>query len=296
MKYIVLYVVAIALIIWTRLFYRELFTENKENIVVTLTTSPRRLAHIKPTIDSIMQQSVRPDVIMLNLPFVFKRHNTTFEHIPSFITDNPLVQINKCEDMGPATKLLGALPAVSNPEAVMIAIDDDIAFAPDFISRFMRYVRTYPEAALTGSPLRRGVPMQTKQFFSSVRDPELPLVSSEFVEGYTGIVVRRKFMNNFNYDDVRDAPASCVRGDDFVFSNHLRKNNIPILMLPDIIDSIRVLPLGDASDALHLGADGQSSGHDYESCARHFRDKHDLYLTHFAPCTPECSYDIKQIP
>jgi hypothetical protein len=278
---------------FTTRYYAEYYSEKQEQIFVTLTTSPQRIAHIAPTIDSIMQQSVKPDKIMLNLPHVFKRNNTRFTTLPTFLTDNPYVQINWCEDMGPATKLLGALPAVHNPDAMMIVIDDDIAFYPDFIAKFMRYARTFSEAALTGSPLRMGVPMQSRQFFTPSRDPTLPVISSEFVEGYTGIVVRRKFMDEFDYSDVFNSPPSCYRGDDFVFSNHLRKRNIPILALPDIVSTIRILDLGLHGDALHLGAGGESHGHDYDDCATYFRNKNDLYLTHFAPCSPQCKYDIQ---
>jgi hypothetical protein len=273
----------------------EFFVEKKQYIIVTLTTSPRRIAHIRPTIDSILRQDIKPDKIMVNLPHVFKRNNTRFSAIPAFLTENPTVQINWCEDLGPATKLLGALPAVSDPDAVLIAVDDDIGFTPDFITKFQRYIRTYPEAALTGSPLRTGIPMRTQTFFAPSRDPALPVVSAEFVEGYTGIVVRRKFMDDFDYDAIVEAPSSCYRGDDFVFSNHLRKKNIPILAVPDVLDTIRVLDTGLHSDALHLGADGQSDGHDYEDCARYFRHKQQLYLTQFAPCTPQCRYQIEPI-
>ena len=41
---------------------------NNRNVIVTLTTIPERLDNIYPTLMSIIQQSIKPDEIVLSLP------------------------------------------------------------------------------------------------------------------------------------------------------------------------------------------------------------------------------------
>ena len=45
---------------------------------VSLTTIPSRINNIKPTIESITKQSVKPNKIYLNLPNKFKRFKDEF--------------------------------------------------------------------------------------------------------------------------------------------------------------------------------------------------------------------------
>ena len=46
--------------------------------VVSFTTSPERISKIKPMIDSILKQSMAPDLFLLNIPEVFPRTNKKY--------------------------------------------------------------------------------------------------------------------------------------------------------------------------------------------------------------------------
>ncbi|GAQ89498.1 hypothetical protein KFL_005300020 [Klebsormidium nitens] len=94
--------------------------------VVSLTTSPKRVGFLEPVLTSLLQNSLKPDVIIVNLPFVFLRDGSIFGELPKFLTSAPGVLVNRCEDVGPATKILGALPLARGPDDVIIAVDDDI--------------------------------------------------------------------------------------------------------------------------------------------------------------------------
>src|SRR4051794_1700330 len=79
-------------------------------IVVSFTTSPMRLPKCRPVIDSLLNQTRRPDAILLNLPPRFDRTGEEYppyELLPNWLIGDSLVKIERCDrDWGPATKIL----------------------------------------------------------------------------------------------------------------------------------------------------------------------------------------------
>ena len=93
-------------------------------IYISLTTIPKRLKNLKKSIDSLLNQTYKPNKIFINIPSRYKRFKETIEDkdIPRF--DNPIVEITRCEDFGPGTKLLGSLQKISKFDYVIL-LDDD---------------------------------------------------------------------------------------------------------------------------------------------------------------------------
>jgi hypothetical protein len=57
-------------------YYKKINIREKdvpERIVVSLTTSPKRISKIQPVIECIEKQTIKPKYICLNLPRVYKR-------------------------------------------------------------------------------------------------------------------------------------------------------------------------------------------------------------------------------
>ena len=252
------------------------------DLVVTLTTSPKRINKIKPVIDSIMNQTRSPDKIVLNLPFVFQRNDSRFGKIPGFLKNDSRIYINWCDDIGPATKVLPTVKIV-RPLTILISIDDDIVYPKDTIESLLEMSKIYPEAAITGGSR---MALEHDDALPFRRDNTKPLQLAELVEGYASALYKREFLLDFNYDDILTAPKSCFLGDDLILSNHLRKKKIPIIVVQDILDKIYaqngILEYGMGDDAIHLGADNsQTEHHDYEGCAAHLRDNNNLYIKHY---------------
>tara|TARA_B100000029_G_scaffold163315_2_gene159428 strand:- start:4203 stop:4934 length:732 start_codon:yes stop_codon:yes gene_type:complete len=96
------------------------------NFCVSLTSLPSRIDNIDGTINSINEQTLKPKKIFLNLPYKFKR-------FPNYkFTENQLIylkkynlEISRCEDYGPATKLMGSLNKIKNSFDCVILLDDD---------------------------------------------------------------------------------------------------------------------------------------------------------------------------
>ena len=78
-------------------------------IYVSISTIPQRLKNLSMSVESLLKQTKKPDKIFINIPFKYKRFPEGIEEdqIPKF--DNSIVEITRCEDCGPGTKLLGSL-------------------------------------------------------------------------------------------------------------------------------------------------------------------------------------------
>ena len=91
-------------------------------VLVSLTTSPERIAHIGPLLRGLARQTRVPDRVVLNLPRVFRRTGATFGALPDFVTRDPLVLVHWVDDAGPASKIVHAAALVDDPDAVLISV------------------------------------------------------------------------------------------------------------------------------------------------------------------------------
>jgi hypothetical protein len=110
----------------------------KTNFCITLTTIPSRLSTIYKTIKSIEEQSLKPDKIFLNIPYEYYRFpNVEINNSEINKIQSELVQINRCSDFGPATKIMGGINEVRKYDCAII-IDDDHVYHSKMCEIFIR--------------------------------------------------------------------------------------------------------------------------------------------------------------
>lgn len=106
-------------------------------VVLSLTTTPNRLDKVSNSVNSLLTQSYAPDAIYLNVPKgPMKRHpERSYDEasIPEEISSNPKVTVNRCIDYGPATKLIPALHLESDPDTLIITVDDDFEYPENLV-------------------------------------------------------------------------------------------------------------------------------------------------------------------
>ena len=105
---------------------------------ITFTTIPTRLKNIHKTIKSIEKQTLKPKKIFLNIPneyYRFPNVEIPNEQLEELSSD--LVEINRCNDYGPATKIMGSLKKVKNFDCAII-IDDDHIYHEKMCEIFIR--------------------------------------------------------------------------------------------------------------------------------------------------------------
>ena len=115
-------------------------------IYVSLSTIPQRLKHLNESVNSLLKQTRKPDKIFVNIPYKYKRFSETIEdnQIPKF--DSSIVEVTRCEDCGPGTKLLGSLNKFKKNSLVILA-DDDHTYEDYMIEKFFYFYSKYPNNA-----------------------------------------------------------------------------------------------------------------------------------------------------
>ena len=115
-------------------------------IYVSLTTIPQRVKNLNKSVESLLKQSKKPDKIFVNIPLKYKRFKETIDDnkIPKF--DNSAVEITRCEDYGPGTKLLGSLDKFEK-NSLLILADDDHVYEDYMIEKFFYFYSKAPNNA-----------------------------------------------------------------------------------------------------------------------------------------------------
>ena len=115
-------------------------------IYVSISTIPQRIKNLNESVKSLLNQTKKPDKIFINIPFKYKRFTEIIkdDQIPKF--DSNLVEITRCEDCGPATKLLGSLNKLKQNSLVILA-DDDHIYENYMIEKFFYFYSKAPNNA-----------------------------------------------------------------------------------------------------------------------------------------------------
>ena len=115
-------------------------------IYVSTSTIPQRIKNLDKSIKSLLNQSKKPDKIFINIPFKYRRFNETIkdDEIPKF--DSSVVEITRCEDCGPATKLLGSLDKLEK-NSLVILFDDDHVYENYMVEKFSYFYSKAPNNA-----------------------------------------------------------------------------------------------------------------------------------------------------
>lgn len=114
---------------------------HKNPIIVSFTTIDSRIKYIEPMVNSLLNQTLKPDKINLYVSDEKSVLNNGIKknQIPSFI--NKLVNEKKInliytKDIGPHTKLIPCLKEHWNKNCIIITVDDDRIYPANFIEIF----------------------------------------------------------------------------------------------------------------------------------------------------------------
>ena len=200
--------------------------DRPERVVVALTTVPPRLAHIAAVLRSLLDQTSPADRVLLALPQWSYRTGTPYLPLPPL---PPGVEIIRCQDHGPATKLLPAL--LAEPDAAIVVVDDDVIYPADFLDRLLTAHRRFPSAAvgLRGCRLRPGSTSRDlfHVFGTAVRDP----TTVDLLMATWGYLVPPGALDHavHSFDGW---PEGIRWVDDVWISGHLARRGVPRLVVP----------------------------------------------------------------
>jgi len=115
-------------------------------IYVSLTIIPERVKNLSKTVNSLLSQKKEPDKIFINVPKKYQRYNEIIEdnQIPQFNSEK--VEVVRCEDCGPGTKILGSIDKMEK-DSMVILVDDDNIYEDYMIEKFLYFFKKAPNNA-----------------------------------------------------------------------------------------------------------------------------------------------------
>ena len=118
--------------------YSELPHANNKRVVISFTTTPEKINKIEPMIKSLLDQTVKVDMIVLNLPYKWKGEQV--EDIPKYLND--VVNVFRySKDYGDGGKLIPTLFTEKETDTIIIVVHDDVIYGQDFIQSMIEEVR-----------------------------------------------------------------------------------------------------------------------------------------------------------
>jgi hypothetical protein len=245
----------------------------RTKIIVSFTTSPTRINKCGPMINSILDQTRKPDLFLLNIPEEFARTGESYI-VPKYIRKSLTVNRIKT-DYGPATKILPAVvylrehagtgtgTGTYDPEHTrIIYLDDDIAYPKRMIETYEKMIPPNDDNVWTAT----GFDFVNMNLSGKRAHKDTATIA----EGYGSVCVK---LNSFGDDFVEymtrytaDDNQICRLSDDVILSNYYHRRNVGIyimnipgfLSIHDIWQEKKILDYGNEADALHLGAGGTS--------------------------------------
>jgi len=203
-------------------------------IIVSLSTLPDRIERLRPTLDSLLNQTRPPDEIVLAVPKFSIRQGRGYA-IPSYLAEIPRVRLLQCEtDWGPATKFIPIIQdelAHARDDTLIVVIDDDRVYPRNSIELYLYYHAKLPSAALCfrGGPIPRSLDWRhCKMVYGvDVQRPERTAV----VTGCGSYLIQPRFFDSSLWD-YSAAPKGAFYMDDIWISGCLERRGIEKYVIP----------------------------------------------------------------
>jgi hypothetical protein len=112
------------------------------NVVVSLTSFPKRINTVDVVIKSILQQTVIPDKILLYLSEEEFKNKKLPDKLLELQSD--IFTINFCDDLKPHKKYFYAMQKYH--DSIVITIDDDVIYPKNLVERLLKLYKKYPKA------------------------------------------------------------------------------------------------------------------------------------------------------
>jgi len=220
--------------------------KNKPKVVVSFTTIPSRSKYIPDILSKLSKQTVKPDTIYVNIPYYSKRLKTRYTIPFDTTTLDDNVVIVRCEDYGPATKLLGAIEYEDNPDTIFVTIDDDQDYHKDMLKTIIINSIKNPNSVVSFSALESNL-MTSICFFNNKKSPD-----AFFIEGFAGVSYRRKFITKdmIEYFE-NNLSDDCFLSDDLVISSWMEILGIERIQLCGYDNTRATDTKIDRNNALH---------------------------------------------
>ncbi|SHJ50121.1 hypothetical protein SAMN05444000_109118 [Shimia gijangensis] len=255
---------------------------SKSDVVVSLTTIPSRMGVVDTALKGLMDQSRPPKRIYLNVPEWSKRENCVYE-VPEHLTNLSSLVVRRCEDWGPATKVIPTLLAEDADQLIMV-VDDDRIYPRNTLAAIEQQAASHPDKALgcAGWVVPKDFLDRPTTILSNLlKQPPAPIrghrtrkpVEIDVLLGVFGYALRPRFFDLGRLTDFSDTPRAAFLVDDVRTSALCRvaKFVVPIRCLSFL--PLRRRRQYTESALAHLNrGDGDLESRNNTKAIQHFRD------------------------
>ncbi len=196
--------------------------ENKPKVVISITTIPERSKKIDSVLKNLSSFK-NVDEIILNAPSYSDRFKAYYKY-PQNITRIDKVRINKCEDLGPVTKLLPTVEMISKeePNTIIIILDDDINYSENAINSIIKEKIERPDDIVCGKA------WSYKNVNDYIIPYTLPKGYNDILQGYGIVAFNRSMFDDDFPEYIRQAMIKHRSVDDLMISAYMKGKGIKI--------------------------------------------------------------------
>ena len=205
--------------------------------IMSLTTIPSRINSVENTIQSLVEQTLKPEKIVLNLPKIYNfRFNSSIQdlHIKKLLNKyNDKIIINYVDDdYGPGTKLLGLIKSkiinMDIKDTYIVLVDDDHIYKPYMLEYFDNYNKKEYDNKLEVSSYYSFI-------YHNLRNNSQIMIG----QGGDGFFIKPELLNKFeDYYDIIKNYEIINYHDDYYISNYFHLKQIPINYIIPPYDSL----------------------------------------------------------
>ena len=200
-------------------------------VVISLTTIPERLGDVKriecglpDSLNSLLNQNYENFEVHLNIPHVYGIKDIEYiipDHILEMADKNKNLKLQRCEDVGPPTKIAPTIKNVEDPNTVIIVVDDDFVYHEEMVNDHIHHLSKHPDSCICydamnviGQPFEDG-----RDRFATFlyRDAEVSIVQHYKSASYKRGWFEEDFFTDF---------LGKTRSDDILVSAYMGKQGI----------------------------------------------------------------------
>ena len=202
-----------------------------KKIVVGLSTIPSRFNKLKSTLDSLHNQSRKPDKIYLHISDYYRRFKiqTNLKSLPPYLSEYNLLSVKIGEDYGPISKLFVSLQNEPDNNTIIVTCDDDMIYGEHWLENIEKHSNRLPNCAVgyRGRIFGKDLNYKNTQCIISknlTQDAEVDIVTA--VRGWA--YPKKLFDNNYisRWQKTKDTHPFIFFNDDIWISGTLAEINI----------------------------------------------------------------------
>lgn len=237
----------ISLVDLKKLDHKVSITDREQNPIVSLTTVPKRIPLLKPTLISLLKQTCLPKEIQINLG----KNLFLDQKLPDFLLDLKTIKVYwEDKDCGPATKYIPTLERYQSTEQLIVICDDDMYYPSNLIESLVSAEKsstTKSSFCINGFKVPASLESKNIPSDKAIKEGKKQIA---VIEGCGGYTLRPSFVRTEDLRNLHQAPARALFDDDIWLSGHLSRNNISKFQIPSgkrksLVNTIETAISGD---------------------------------------------------